>query len=184
MASRQPEGRGRHLRFLESQLLAETWSRRENVLLWHSCKLLEECNLRCNNCNSISGWVRIHPQRTAHDTGGFYVVSRARRQPGRPWDIHPCILLSTHIHVTRGHAFFPQSHSLLQRPQKLKAGDLENNTVPTVYLELAGCVEPGKVVWGQGMLCDSPHFLLALSWLHSVPLMTFPQVQPKITNTF
>lgn len=51
-----------------------------------------------------------------------------------------------------------------------------------VYLELAGCAEPGRVVWVSGTLCDSPRFLLELAWLHSELLMVFPQDQPKIID--
>lgn len=97
--------------------------------------------------------------------------------------IRPFILLPTHACHARARVLSSEP-SLLQRPQNLKAGDVENSSIPAVYLELAGCVELGKVVWGPGTLCDSPHFLQALSWLRSAPLMTFPQAQPKITNTF
>lgn len=101
-----------------------------------------------------------------------------------PWDIHPSIHPAAYpLMSSEGmHSFLRASPSA----EALEPGGWRsrNSTVPTVYLELAGCVEPGKVVWGQGMLCDSPHFLLALSWLHSMPLMMFPQAQPKITNTF
>lgn len=51
-----------------------------------------------------------------------------------------------------------------------------------IYLELAGCAEPGRVVWVSGTLCDSPRFLLELAWLHLELLMVFPQDQPKIID--